>query len=153
MEKIKIYVRENMIVIGLAIFVVLTILILRNEVWQTYKTLVELIGPTLYVLFPMAVILVSIVLLIIFGKMDGRFPSVKELQLVEEGAPIIGLLGTVIALVKGFGKLDLTLAADSSIQVMIKTISESLYATPTGLSLGLVAWFVRKRFIKESSDQ
>lgn len=140
-------IKSNTAVLGLALFVLLTVLLLNTGLTQVWKYFLTLIGPTFYVLFPMGVLLVSIIILIALGKMDGRFPSVRELQLIEEGAPIVGLLGTVIALVKGFSQLDLTQAADSSIQIMIRTISESLYATPTGLSLGLIAWFVRKRFV------
>lgn len=148
-ERLKNFSKSYITGLGLVIFAFLTILILKNEIVQIHNYWVNLIGPTIYVLFPMAVILISVIFLLVFGEMDERFPSVREIRLIEEGAPIIGLLGTVIALVKGFSKLDLTQAADASIQVMIKTISESLYATPTGLSLGLLAWFVRNRFIEK----
>jgi surface polysaccharide O-acyltransferase-like enzyme len=153
MEKITSFLKENMIVLGLGLFVVMTILILNEEIGQLWKYWAKVIGPTIYVLFPMGVILISIVLLIALGRMNEKFPSVRELQLIEEGAPIVGLLGTVIALVKGFGQLDITHSVDSSINVMIGTISESLYATPTGLSLGLLAWFVRKRFLKADLEK
>lgn len=149
MDKIRDFLKENITLIGLGLFVIATLFILNAEIGHLWKYWAKVIGPTIYVLFPMGVILISIVLLIAFGRMDDKFPSVRELQLIEEGAPIVGLLGTVIALVKGFGQLDITHSVDSSINVMIGTISESLYATPTGLSLGLMAWFVRKRFLKQ----
>jgi hypothetical protein len=141
------FTKSNSVSIGLGLFVLLSALFLKTEVVQIWKHFLYLVGPTFYVLFPMGILLVSIIILAALGKMDGRFPSVRELQLIEEGAPIVGLLGTVIALVKGFGQLDLTQSSESSIQIMIKTISESLYATPTGLILGLIAWFVHKRFL------
>lgn len=149
MDKIRDFLKENITLLGLGLFVIATIFILNAEIVQIWKYWAKIIGPTIYVLSPMGVILISIVLLIAFGRMNDKFPSVRELQLIEEGAPIVGLLGTVIALVKGFGQLDITHSVDSSINVMIGTISESLYATPTGLSLGLIAWFVRKRFLKQ----
>lgn len=153
MEKIKSFLKENITILGLGLFVTITILILNTEVGQIWKYWANVIGPTIYVLFPMGVILVSIVLQLALGQMDEKFPSVRELQLIEEGAPIVGLLGTVIALVKGFSQLDITHSVDSSINVMIGTISESLYATPTGLSMGLIAWFVRKRFLKADLEK
>jgi len=153
MEKIMKFLKEHTVALGLGLFVVLAILILNEEIGHLWKYWAKVIGPTIYVLFPMGVILISIILLIVLGRMDEKFPSVKELMLIEEGAPIVGLLGTVIALVKGFSQLDITKSVDSSISVMIGTISESLYATPTGLSLGLIAWFVRKRFIRADLEK
>ena len=153
MEKIMSFLKENIMVLSLGLFVLLTVLILSEEIGQLWKYWAKVIGPTIYVLFPMGVILISIILLIALGRMNEKFPSVRELMLIEEGAPIVGLLGTVIALVKGFSQLDITNSVDSSINVMIGTISESLYATPTGLSLGLIAWFVRKRFLKADLEK
>lgn len=131
--------------IALGVFVALAVLLMRGRAVHVLSYWADIIGPTVYVLLPMAVILVSIVLLMAFGEMDGRFPSERELRLIEEGAPVVGLLGTVIALAKGFGHLDLTQQVDHSIKAVIGTINESLFSTAIGLAMGLIAWFVRKK--------
>ncbi len=143
--RIKDFLKTNITGFGLAVFVVLTVLIMSEQAGEVYKYWTNLIGPTIYVLFPMGVVLVSIFFLIAIGRMDGRFPfSVTVLQLIEEGAPVVGLLGTVVALVRGFGQLDLTQSVDVSIKAVIGIINESLLSTAIGLSIGLLSWFIRR---------
>ncbi len=143
--RIKDFLKTNITGFGLAAFVVLTVLIMSEEAGEVYKYWTNLIGPTIYVLFPMGAVLVGIIFLIAIGRMDGRFPfSVTVLQLIEEGAPVVGLLGTVVALVRGFGQLDLTQSVDVSIKAVIGIINESLFSTAIGLSIGLLSWFIRR---------
>ena len=147
MKKLIKFAMSNVTVIGLSLFVFLTFLVMGKEIGDVFKYWAKVIGPTLYILLPMAGLLVSIILLIILGKMNERFPSIRELQLIEEGAPVLGLLGTVVALVRGFGRLDLRGSIDTSIAGIISIINESLLSTAIGLGIGLLAWFVRKRFV------
>lgn len=149
MKKIIEFAKTKVTVLGLGLFVLLTFLVLGNKIVNVFKYWSQIIGPTLYILFPMAGLLISIILLIITGKINERFPSVKELKLIEEGAPVIGLFGTILALVRGFGHLDLTKSLDTSITAVISIIDESLLSTAIGLMIGLLAWFIKKRFVPE----
>lgn len=148
MKKILAYTRTNVTVIGLSLFVLLTLLMLWKEIGDILKYWTGIVGPTSYVLFVMAGMLVRLMLLIMLGKITDR-SSMKELNLLEEGGPAIGLLGTVLGLVRGFGRMDLTASIDTSITTAISAIHESLYSTVIGLGIGLLAWFIKSLFVPE----
>lgn len=147
-QKIKDFLKTNITVFAMLIFVAMTVVIMSEEAVKVFNYWRGLIGPTIYILVPMGAVLVSIILLIAMGRMDGGFPfTVTVLQLIEEGAPVVGLLGTVVALARGFGQLDLTQSVGISISGVIGIINESLYSTAIGLSIGLLSWFVRRGLV------
>lgn len=77
---------------------------------------------------------------------ERRFLSARLpiLSTLGNNAPFIGLLGTVLGIMKAFR--DLANAADAGPQVVMKGISEALVATATGLAVAIPAvmlfnWF------------
>ena len=149
--KVKELLKTHSLSLALVLFVLLTIVIMADDMVKVFRYWRGLIGPTIYILIPMASVLISILMLIALGEWkDEGFPfSAKILQLIEEGAPVVGLLGTVVALTNGFGNLDLTSSVDASIKEVIRIINESLYSTAFGLSIGLLSWFVKRGVLSE----
>jgi hypothetical protein len=112
----------------------------------------DMIGPTAYALLPMGVIVMGSILLTAIGREDNRFPfSAETLLGIEEGAPVVGLLGTVVALTGGFNELYSARTEDIPIEAVIRILSECLYSTAVGLSIGLSSWAVRKGLRAEKS--
>lgn len=70
---------------------------------------------------------------------ERRFLSARLpiLSTLGNNAPFIGLLGTVLGIMKAFR--DLANAADAGPQVVMKGISEALVATATGLAVAIPA--------------
>jgi|GEM_PF-4082101 len=104
-------------------------------------------GFTFFIHFAAATILVSIIILIAIRKIDECFPSVRELDLIIEGCLVIGLIGTVMALVIGFDKLNALKSSELSVSTVIGIINEGLFSTGIGLCLSFSAWLIKHRFL------
>jgi biopolymer transport protein ExbB/TolQ len=80
----------------------------------------------------------------IYVKAESMKRSVK-ITLISSGvltfvAPVIGLLGTVLGMTKGFGVIGSTKAADPA--ELSAGIAMSLVSTVSGLVLGVISLFV-----------
>ena len=130
----------------MTLFVIFTIAALGGKIGEIYQYWYRIVGPTFWGLLPLGVILLSILFLIILGRIDDKFPSRDEVELIQEGAPIVGLLGTIVALIMGFGD-----AIDNglTIPIIIKIINQSLFSTAMGLVISLAAWLIRSKLMPE----
>ena len=142
-------IRRDMYEVGvMTLFVIGVIAALGGKIEETYHYWYRIVGPTFWGLLPLGVILLSILFLIILGRIDDKFPSRDEVELIQEGAPIVGLLGTIVALIMGFGD-----AIDNglTIPIIIKIINQSLFSTAMGLVISLAAWLIRSKLMPEKN--
>lgn len=115
-------------------------------IWQHYSRMLGLVA---WVLVPMAGLVVTSVLLLICGyDLQEGIGSVRDLQFVETGGPMCGLLGTCLALQNSFSTMNLsTSELDAAIASIIQTIGVALSTTAFGLILGVAAWAIRTRMV------
>ena len=95
----------------------------------------------------------GILLLIFLKRIDERFPSVQEIDLIIEGSLVAGLLGTTFALVFGFEKLYALKSEDLNLTVIVGIVSEGLMSTGFGLAMSFSAWMVKKKLFPEEVKQ
>ncbi len=111
------------------------------------------VGPAIYLLSPLAVILLTVIFLSSLGRLDDRFPSAEELLMIKEYAPVLGMLGTVMGLVFSLGNYDLSQDLQFMIQSVISGLLKALISTAVGIVLGVTAGNIYDRLFADQDSK
>ncbi len=121
----------------------ITITILNGNPIEAIKTSINYVGLTVILLGPIAIILITIVLLILFDLIDDKFPSENTIVLILEwimrNVSVIGLIGTVVGLISSLKGFDFSLDTQTMIQTVISGLMPALVSTAVGLVMSVMA--------------
>jgi hypothetical protein len=147
----KDFLKANTEILGLGIFSLIALVIVGGRIMDVYGYWYHRIGPVLWLFAPGIATLFSILFLIFSGKIDDRFPSLTELDLLIDGAMMAGLIGTVSGMLSGFAKMggNGVSQGDFSMTNLMQMIAETFFCTGLGLSLSFAAWFTKKKLFPE----
>ncbi|RKX25193.1 MAG: hypothetical protein DRP47_10185 [Candidatus Zixiibacteriota bacterium] len=135
--------KNRIIIFGLLLFSVAIIYLLGDSIQPIYAYYRSMFGPVFWLFLLLSVVFLSSIGQILFRCYEGE-PSTAGLKFVEAAGPSVGLLGTVLALMNGFGALNLSGEnLDAAINGIVHTIAVSLSTTAFGLILSLLAWAFR----------
>lgn len=135
--------KNTLVALGLVLFSVVSVYLTGGQLKAIYAHYREMFGPVFWLFLLLAAVLLSSMGQILTGCYS-REPSLDGLRLVESAGPAAGLLGTVLALMNGFGSLNLSGEnLDAAINGIVHTIAVSLSTTAFGLILSLLAWAFR----------
>lgn len=149
--------RKNAEAIGLALFCIISLLLIGGKFPDLFGFWYSRVGFTLWLFLPAGGLLIGMILLILLGRIDEKFPSFPELELMVDGFMMLGLLGTVGGLISGFTKLAHASpsggAADISMTSIVQITSETLFCTGLGLTFSFIAWLTKKKLFPEAVRQ
>jgi hypothetical protein len=106
----------------------------------TYECIINQVGITFFVLFPMSVAGLCLVLFVLFSRIQGEAPSywaLRGLQFIQGCACEIGLLGSVIALSMSFGRLEPSISKEI-VSSMLNLLSHAFGSTIFGVVVYLI---------------
>ena len=111
------------------------------------------VGPAVYLLTPLAIIFLSVLILFSLGRLDDRFPSAKELLMIKEYAPVLGMLGTVLGLVFSLQHYDFSKDYQLMIQSVISGLLKALISTAVGIILAVFAGNLYDRLFANNASE
>jgi len=101
-------------------------------------SVITLVGPTIWLLVPLNVLLAGITLQHVAGrKLSPRHLAI--LAKIEWVAPLFGFLGTCLGLSQGMGALDLSNGIQQNVTMLTVKVGQALWSTVYGLIVSIGA--------------
>lgn len=101
-----------------------------------YPWLIEKIGPTFFLLFPMSVLTVAFLIALLLFKNPPSYLKVA-LSYLKRIAPQVGLLGSVLGIALGLSGMELE-AGREILNRLVQLLGTAYFSTLYGISISLI---------------